>query len=123
MDYSEEISTKNSPNREELLLSTKDQHDQSSRDKQMVDRNQARDNANITKNWARDLSNMDTEDMLKMLDDLPFNEKRTINNTSTVNRREAVVLNLAKRLSGKSIRTILVEECTKIVKENAYILK
>lgn len=87
------------------------------RQNQIDVRNAAREKQKIDREWAKGISQLDVETLLELRRTLPLNDKRCINNTSTVSRREAVILNLAKNLSGKSIRMILVEACEQIIKE------
>lgn len=73
-------------------------------------REAARDK-NETRKYAQDVKSFSDGELERDIKNLSTEERRTINSTNTINRKEAAIFQLAKRYSGKSIRQLIVEKC------------
>lgn len=114
MSNYDDFNTDSTPNREPVLTET--EHKTKTKKARSAERVNVRDTQKVDKEWVSSISKMDEKSLIEILDTLPMTDRRCINNTSTVNRRELVLMHLAKVVSGKSIRSILVEACIDIVK-------
>lgn len=120
-DFENSNSTDEKVDREALI--TVSEHRKKFNANQTESRNNAREKQKVTKEWAKEISQLTVEELIIAAEELPMYEKRTINNTSTMNRREIVIMNLAKKISGGSIRQILIDACQDIIRESSLVKK